>query len=212
MFTLILFYITGFLWTTGPAGAERVFESVWWAHGHPATGGATGAAGNCPQAAQTLEGQRSPWFTTLTNYCTPLEAHKHYFINLTRKTFGFNRVPPVWFQLTWLDKNATLSVFICSHSRELLISDRYNVTLKGSFQVCYVLSHLHLFYRTCRARYHLTYSVSRWMWSEAELLWSCKTAEQSCTEKCKPCLAPAPASEWSKSTEWVSDLVENWNR
>lgn len=28
VFTLILFYIAGFLWTTGPAGAERVFESV----------------------------------------------------------------------------------------------------------------------------------------------------------------------------------------
>lgn len=122
-FIVCVFSCAGVFWPTGPAGAEHVLEGVWWADWHPPPGGATGAARHCPQAAQTLEGQGSTCLNTLTNYCTSLETHSWYFINLNRKTFGFHRVTAI--NLYYFNVTATLSVFTCSLSSGYLVSDNF---------------------------------------------------------------------------------------
>lgn len=89
---LYFLFCSGFPWPAGPTSAECILEGMRRADWHPPTRGTTRVARNCPQATQTLEGQGSACFCTLTNYCVSLEAHSWYFTNLTRKTFGFNRV------------------------------------------------------------------------------------------------------------------------
>lgn len=99
---------TGFFWSDGSAGAECVSEGMWWTDWHPPRGGATGTARHCPQAAQTVEGQRSTCLNTRTNYRTPREARSLYFISLNGWTFGFYRGSS---QLTCTGSSAALSVF-----------------------------------------------------------------------------------------------------
>lgn len=121
-----IFSCTGFFWSNGSAGAEHVFEGMWWTDWHPPRGGATGTARHCPQAAQTVEGQRSTCLNTRTNYCTPQEAH---FIILNGWTFGFYIVS---LQLTCTSSPATLSVFTFSLSSGFLVSDSFgNGTIRN---------------------------------------------------------------------------------